>query len=335
MSNIEGVHRAKAALAVLVGAYGRRKGANDMAALRTTFELSRTGEAIGLFPEGDRSWDGSSAPIRPGAGKLVRRLGVPLVLARQKGNYLAHPRWASRPRRGPWSVEFSIFGAEELARCSDGLAEAIVSAAIRKNEIKDAIREGRSFECAGCAEGVERLLWRCPVCGRADTLRGAGDVVSCRACAARWELDANCRVRPLNISRSLHAADIADLKDWSDWQARTLPEFARVPARNAPALSSEGVVLSRREGQAALRIGSGRLYLKGWGKGSELVFEASGGRTVFEASAIRGFVDNFNEFSEFDHRGQRWRLEFRGGNALKWAVALSMPASARVPGEAA
>jgi len=326
MANVEGVSGAKAALASLVGAYRRRKGASDIAALRETFALSRSGEAIGLFPEGDRSWDGSSSPIRPGAGKLARRLGVPLVIARQKGNYLARPRWAAAPRRGPWSIDFLSYGADELARMSDALVEAIISSAIEKNEIKDAQREARAFECERSADGVGRLLWRCPVCGKTDSISGSGNVVSCDCCGSKWDLDANCRIRPLNVPRSLHAVDIADLKDWSDWQAMTISSLA---------LRSEGVVLSRREGAAAIRVGRGRLFLRGWGKGAELVFEGQEGRAVFEASAIRGFVDNFNSFSEFDHRGKRWRLEFGGGNSLKWAVALSCRALAGLPGEAA
>jgi hypothetical protein len=76
MANLEGVSRIKSTLALLVGAYGRRKGSNDMSALRTTFSLSRAGETIGMFPEGDRSWDGSTLSLRPGCGKLVRRLAL-------------------------------------------------------------------------------------------------------------------------------------------------------------------------------------------------------------------------------------------------------------------
>jgi hypothetical protein len=333
MANLEGVSRTRAALADLIGAYGRRKGANDMSALRTTFALAREGETIGIFPEGDRSWDGSTSPLRKGAGKLVRRLGLPLVLAMQRGNYLARPRWASRPRRGPWSVVFAAFGADELRRMSDELAEAVIAAAIAKDEIKDAIREGRGFEGELCAEGAERLVWRCPVCGKADALRGARNLISCGACGSRWALDANCRVRPLNVPLSLHAAEIGDLKDWSGWQASSLPSFARVAGGGRDSLRSEGVVLSRRMGAQALRVGRGRLSLRGWGSGSELVFESEGGRVVFEAAAVRGFVDNFNAFSEFDHKGQRWRIDFGGRNALKWAAALS--AASGAPGEAA
>jgi 1-acyl-sn-glycerol-3-phosphate acyltransferase len=332
MANIEGVHPFKAVFAELVGAYGRRKGASDLAALRATFDLSRSGEAIGLFPEGDRSWDGSSSAIRPGAGKLAKRLGVPLVLARQKGNYLARPRWASRSRSGVWSVEFLAFGADELGRMPDALVETIIAAAVSKNEIKDALREGRHFECDRSAEGIGRLLWRCPVCGKADSIGGRGNLVGCHRCGSRWALDANCRVRPLNAPLSIHAAEIADLKDWHDWQVSTLPELSEGGERGSSRLRSEGVVLSRREGPLARRIGRGLLYLKGTGREAELVFEGDSSCAVFEASAVRGFVDNFNAFSEFDHRGQRWRLEFGGGNAAKWAFALAL---SRGPGKAA
>jgi 1-acyl-sn-glycerol-3-phosphate acyltransferase len=337
MANIEGVSPLKAALAGIAGAYGRRKGASDIAALRATFELSRSGEAIGIFPEGDRSWDGASARIRPGAGRLARRLGVPLVLARQSGNYLAHPRWASRPRRGPWSVEFLVFGADELGRMSDALVEAVIARAIAKDEIKDAVREGRTFAGEGLAEGIGRLLWRCPVCGKADSIGGRGNEIRCRRCGTRWELDANCRVMPRNAPLTLHAAAILDLKDWHDWQVATLREPGA--DRDSPLLRSEGVVLSRRAGAFARRLGRGLLYLRGAGAGAELVFEGDSGRAVFEAREVRGFVDNFNAFSEFDHRGQRWRLEFGGGNAAKWAFAMAGegPAGApsRGPGEAA
>jgi len=335
MANLEGVPPLKAALGSLAGAYGRRKGANDLSALRRTFGLARAGEAIGIFPEGDRSWDGASSGPRPGAGKLVHRLGIPLVLARQRGNYLAHPRWAERPRRGAWSVDFLVYEADELGRMSEALVESVIAAAIAKDEIKDAIREGRQFSSERSAEGVGRLLWRCPVCGKSDGIQGRGNVIACGRCRTRWELDANCRVRPLNAPHSIHAVPITDLKDWNDWQVSSLPGLAGGEERGLGAFRSEGVVLTMLEGRQALRLGRGRLSLRGVGRGAELVFEGPDARAVFKAAAVRGFVDNFNAFSEFDHRGKRWRLDFGGGNAAKWSYALSGGAGRGGPGEAA
>jgi 1-acyl-sn-glycerol-3-phosphate acyltransferase len=327
MANIEGVHPFMAAFAGLVGAYGRHKGANDIAALRKTIELARSGESIGIFPEGDRSWDGASTPLRPGAGRLAKRLEVPLVLARQKGNYLSHPRWAALPRRGRWDVNFIVYGVDELARMSDELVEATIAAAVAKNEIKDAIREGRDFSGTGVAEGVGRLLWRCPVCGKADCIVGRADEIRCTRCGTRWVLDANCRVMSINAPLSLHASAIGDLKDWNDWQVTTLSELAEAREKGMPSLRSEGVVLFRRTRQGLRRLGRGRLFLRGLKRGSmkdaELVFEAPEGNVAFKAEAVHGFIDNFNTFSEFDHCGERWRLEFGGGNAAKWTYAFS------------
>ena len=190
MANIEGVSPFAASFAELAGVYGRRKSSSDAAAIRRTFELASSGEAIGIFPEGDRSWDGRSSAIRPGAGQLARRLGVPLVLARQRGNYLSHPRWASRPRRGSWEVRFLVYGADEIARMSDGLVEAVIAKAVAKDEIRDALLRGQAFSGEGVAEGVGRLLWRCPVCGKPDSIGGRGNEIACERCGTRWSLDA-------------------------------------------------------------------------------------------------------------------------------------------------
>jgi transcription elongation factor Elf1 len=39
------------------------------------------------------------------------------------------------------------------------------------------------------AEGLERVLYQCPVCGAEGHMKGAGTGLNCGACGARWELD--------------------------------------------------------------------------------------------------------------------------------------------------
>lgn len=326
MANLEGVPPLTAAFADLVGAYGRRKGAPDLAALRRTLALASAGESIGLFPEGDRSWDGATQALRPGVGRLAKRLGLPLVLVRQKGNYLARPRWARTWRRGEWSLSWTLFGRDELAALSEGLLDAIVDRALRVDDIKEGLAEARGFEGRGLAEGVERLLWHCPVCGKDDdgegrgtALHGKDDLILCHRCHSLWRIDANLRISPLNVPRTLLAAPIGDLKDWSDWQRSSLPGLIRGEFPGREGISAAQVTLSRRRGRVLERLGRGSLRLEG----GELRFEDGRSRLVFSVPEVRGFVDNFNSFSEFGHRGERWRLEFGEGNSAKWCYALS------------
>jgi 1-acyl-sn-glycerol-3-phosphate acyltransferase len=345
MANIEGISPVAASFSDLVGVYGRRKGGNDIGAFRRTLELACQGEAIGIFPEGDRSWDGATQAFRPGIARLAKRLGLPLVLVRQKGNYLARPRWARRPRSGPRTIEWAVFDADEVGRLSTPLLEQVIAQALEKDDIKDALLEGRSFSGVRVAEGVERFLWRCPVCGRHDdaegrgtSLRGKGDEIRCERCGSRWELDANLRVRPLNVPLTLYRAPILDLKDWSDWQRESIPELLSggigtgEPGREPRNFHASGVLLSRLKGRALVRFGRGSLRLAD----GELLFESGDDRRIFLASEVRGFVDNFNVYSEFGYRGERWRLEFSGGNVAKWCHALgdgtsAVCASARQP----
>lgn len=326
MANIEGVSWALRILADLVGAYGRRKSQSDRAALRKTMELAASGEAIGIFPEGDRSWDGASLPLRPGCARLAKRLGLPLVLVRQSGNYLTRPRWATYPRRGLWELDIKVFEADEVGRLSEALLEQIIASALAKDEIKEALRKGRRFSGEGVAAGIERFLWRCPVCGQAQdeagrgtSLEGRGDEIRCNHCGTRWLLDANLRVTPLNFPRSYHESPVEDLKDWSDWQRASLFELALPENRDKGGLRASKVLLSRSRLGRFVRVGRGSLRLED----GLLLFEASGISQVFDARDIRGFVDNFNAYSEFSYRGERWRMAFGGGNIAKWCAVLN------------
>lgn len=335
MANLEGVSPIKAAFADLAGAYGRRKGSEDLGALKRTIALAEAGDSIGIFPEGDRSWDGASIPLRPGIGRLAKRLGLPLVLARQSGNYLAMPRWARSPRRGRWTVRLLAFGVDEVERYSADVLEGIVASFLAKDEIREAQREGREFSGHGVAEGVERLLWQCPVCGkhedqegRGTPIRGAGDEIRCVRCGSRWRLDANLRIRALNAPESIHLSPIADVKDWCDWQRDGLEGLVSGgPAckDSAPQAFRAGhVSLSRWRSGALEGLGEGLLALSD----GELVFSSATARYSFRTGEIRGFIDNFCSFCEFSHGGTRWRLRFGSGNIAKWCFALGGPGTA-------
>lgn len=70
-------------------------------ALRLVAECLAKGEAVGIFPEGTRSTDGSVGPFRNGVEFLVRRTGAAVVPIGLDGNHRAFPRkaWLPRPRK--------------------------------------------------------------------------------------------------------------------------------------------------------------------------------------------------------------------------------------------
>lgn len=61
------------------GGFPVRRGEVDLGAYRMALELLRSGQVLGIFPEGHRSRDGRLQGGRPGAIVLARRSGAPIV----------------------------------------------------------------------------------------------------------------------------------------------------------------------------------------------------------------------------------------------------------------
>ncbi len=72
----------------------------DPQAVRILLRLLQRGEGVCLYPEGERSWEGTLQPLRRGAVRVVLRAGVPVIPVGLDGTYDVWPRWAARPRGG-------------------------------------------------------------------------------------------------------------------------------------------------------------------------------------------------------------------------------------------
>lgn len=75
-------------------------------ALQSSAYALRSGKILCIFPEGERSADGSVRPFRKGTGILVRELGVPVLPAYITGAFEVWPRGQTWPRLGRIGVRF-------------------------------------------------------------------------------------------------------------------------------------------------------------------------------------------------------------------------------------
>ena len=93
---------------------------NDREAIRTAIFLLQGGELLVLFPEGQRSPDGSLQPANIGPAMIASRAGVPVVPCAVKETDKVMPRGKFGLRRGRVQVDFAPpihpadFGGEKL-----------------------------------------------------------------------------------------------------------------------------------------------------------------------------------------------------------------------------
>jgi len=311
MANIDGVSDFQRKLADLVGAYGKKKGAPDFKAIKHTIELLKNGNAVGIFPEGDRSWDGETAEFIPGSVALAKKYKVPIRLARLTGNYLSQPRWADNPRKGKILIDFYTISVEEIAAAGVDETENKIRSILQHDDIKNPLNKDVVFTGADLASGIQRILWLCPKCGKQDTLSGHGDDVVCSSCSSQWQLDGSLRVTPADIQG-------ADLKDWIIWQKEEMEALCDADS-NSVLTGTDGILLSEVIDREDVNPCKGDLRL--YGDRVEFVSDECE-NIIFNIDLLAHYIDNFNKVFEFDYDKKRYRIIFDGKNASKWIFFL-------------
>jgi 1-acyl-sn-glycerol-3-phosphate acyltransferase len=69
--------------------------------LQATLDSLAAGNCVGMFPEGERTHDGTVQPFKPGIALLLKRVKAPIVPVGIAGAYGAFPRHRKLPRLGP------------------------------------------------------------------------------------------------------------------------------------------------------------------------------------------------------------------------------------------
>lgn len=224
------------ALEYLVAPIPRRKASSGFETVKICLQRLKDGQSVGLFAEGEQSWDGRTAPIFPATGKLAKRSGASLVTYRLEGAYLSLPRWGRGIRRGRVrGGVVHVYSPEELRAMTSGE----VNAAIERDIYEDAwARQKQSpvrYRGRRPAEGLERALYLCPACRRTDGLTAKGDTLSC-TCGKRWRYTEFGTFDP--------PAPFETIADWEDWQREALCALDFVREEGA-LFSDEGLVLTR------------------------------------------------------------------------------------------
>lgn len=78
----------------------------DPQVVRVILRRLSEGQGIGIYPEGERSWDAEIQPFRRGTIRVVLKAGVPVIPCGVSGSYDVWPRWSKRLRRAPVRIRF-------------------------------------------------------------------------------------------------------------------------------------------------------------------------------------------------------------------------------------
>ncbi len=315
MANAEAAGKLRQVMGKLVGIIPKKKGIMDPKAVIGTFKSLKKGNIVGIFPEGDRSWDGETDKIYDNIVKLIRRAKVPLQLVNISGNYLSWPRWAKTKRRGKIIAEFHTLSVDQINSMGDAELYNKIKNILYNNDVKNKTMQNIKFKGKEVAEGINYLLWICPECMSHDSIYGYQDTIECKSCRKKWSINANQIITPASFFGN-------DTKDWFDWQKEQIKGITSKSGLGDVLTVSNNIELHipNNEGdyeyysKGNLTLYKDRMIFK--------AFDNDKDDITFNLDDVKFYVDNFNRSFDFSYKEERHKILFGENNSNKWIYFL-------------
>lgn len=175
----------------------------------------KLGNSILMYPEASYSFDGTATPLPDSMGKILKLLGVPLVMIRTYGAFSRDPLYNNlQLRKVKVSADMIyVLSAEEIAEKSVDELNAILKDLFTFDNFRwqqeNKVRIKEKFR----ADGLNRVLYKCPHCLAEGTTLGKGTELVCTNCSKKYTL---------TEYGELEAADgeaaFTHIPDWYNWE---------------------------------------------------------------------------------------------------------------------
>lgn len=168
-----------------------------------------------MYPEAGYSFDGRTTTLPRKMGALMKRLGVPVVTVITQGAFARDPLYNMLQVR---NVKVSahvkcIATPEELREKSVAELDALLDDAFSFDNFAWQRDNKVSIDVPFRADGLHRILYKCPHCGAENRMEGKGIHLTCHACGKGWEMDEYGQLAALAGD-----TEYPHIPDWYSWQ---------------------------------------------------------------------------------------------------------------------
>ncbi len=206
-----------------IGCIPTQKFVTDVSLIKDMTDcLKNKKSSILMYPEASYSFDGRATALPRKMGVLLKKLDVPVVMIETFGAFSRNPLYNQLQVRKGVKVSAKVrclYSQDEVRQLSvqelsDGLDEAFGFdhwAWQKKNgiEIHEPFR----------ADGLSRILWKCPHCNAEGHMEGKGIHLACHHCGKQYELT------PIGDLKALNGdAAFTTVPQWNDWQRQQVQQ---------------------------------------------------------------------------------------------------------------
>ena len=172
--------------------------------------------SILMYPEASYSFDGTATPLPRKMGVLLKKFDVPVVMIETFGAFSRNPLYNELQVRKsvPVSAKVKLLYTREeikektVKELSDGL-----DAAFGFDHFKWQKEQNLEITDDFRADGLNRILYKCPHCGTEGEMEGRGTMLTCRHCGKQWELT------PIGELKATEGeTEYPHIPDWYAWE---------------------------------------------------------------------------------------------------------------------
>jgi 1-acyl-sn-glycerol-3-phosphate acyltransferase len=165
----------------------KNKGQSDTQTVRDLITAVKKGYPILIFPEGDTTFFGETNYIEPSTMKLIKKLGIDVITCKVKEGYLSKPRWATSKRKHRTAeLEYELtIPKEKLKDMTVEEIDQIIKKRLYYNAYEDQKTKMVYHPGRKLAEGLEDILYICPNCEHAFSMKTDGNTLFCDSCKTK------------------------------------------------------------------------------------------------------------------------------------------------------
>ena len=237
-----------------LGCIPTQKFVSDITLIRDMeYMLKEKGVSVLMYPEASYSFDGTATPLPRKMGVLLKKLNVPVVTVITRGAFARQPLY-NNLRKHKVNVSAHVkclFTPEQLREMTVAQLDAELDKTFTFDNFAWQRDEKISIVEPNRAEGLNRILYKCCVCGTEGRMEGTGTMLTCHHCGKVWELDPYGQLQPKEGN-----TPFCHIPDWYAWQRQ---EVRRELAENTYRLDADVDIGMLVDTKALYMVGSGHL----------------------------------------------------------------------------
>jgi len=174
-----------------IGCIPTQKFVSDSVLVRDIFHtVKKNNASVLLYPEASYSFDGTATTLPESLGKLIKKLGIPVVTIITKGAFAHQPLYNNlKKRKVSLSAEMEcVLTSEQIKSLSFDDINRIIGEKFSFDNFRWQQENGVKIDEKFRADYLHRVLYKCPHCSAEGETVGEGTTLTCKACGKVWEL---------------------------------------------------------------------------------------------------------------------------------------------------